>query len=485
MPHSITKQPPAFRMIFLLELWERFGFYTVQGILAVYFIRYLGYSEIDSYYTFGAFSALVYGLVVVGGYLGDQILGTKRTIVVGLIVLVSGYLCLAVIDKVHVFWALGLICTGNGLFKANPSNLLAKCYETNDQRLHQGFTLYYMAINIGSMIALFLGPSIAAHYGYSYAFIMSSIGLLLGLANFCYQFRYIRSIQTPADLKVISWFTWGALILGILLCSCGASYLLQHYDMANKLLAVIIMCTLLYYMRQLYQQNRLEKIRMVIALILIFEAIIFFTLYQQMPTSINLFAVNNITPQLFGITLDPQSFQALNPIWIISLSPLLAIFYAKLNTHQVYFSIAHKFALGMTCAALSFLVLFLSRYFPTTNGLVSPWWLVGSYLFQALGELLISALGVAMVAELVPQRIAGFVMGMWFLSSAAAGFTGAWVASYTALPKLVKPGMHSLLVYTEVFKYIGIGVGLIALIMWLSTPYLNYYINLKNTTSTK
>jgi POT family proton-dependent oligopeptide transporter len=109
------EQPRAFHMIFMLELWERFGFYTVQGVLTLYFIRYLGYSDTESYYTFGAYSALVYGMVVIGGYLGDRVLGTKRTIVLGLVVLAAGYSSLAITDKQHVFLALGLICVGNGL----------------------------------------------------------------------------------------------------------------------------------------------------------------------------------------------------------------------------------------------------------------------------------------------------------------------------------------------------------------------------------
>lgn len=159
MLNLFREQPRAFHMIFMLELWERFGFYTVQGILTLYFIRYLGYSDLESYYTFGAYSALVYGMVVIGGYLGDRILGTKRTIVLGLVVLAMGYFSLAVTDKQHVFLALGLICVGNGLFKANPSNLLSKCYDDNDPRLHGGFTLYYMAINLGSMVALFVSTS--------------------------------------------------------------------------------------------------------------------------------------------------------------------------------------------------------------------------------------------------------------------------------------------------------------------------------------
>lgn len=481
MLNILREQPRAFHMIFMLELWERFGFYTVQGILTLFFIRFLGYSDTDSYYVFGAFSALVYGMVVIGGYLGDRVLGTKRTIVLGLIVLAAGYFSLAITDKDHVFMALGLICVGNGLFKANPSNLLSKCYMKNDPRLHGGFTLYYMAINLGSMLALFAGPMIASRYGYSYAYMMSALGLLLGLVNYWAQNKLIAHINTEADQRNISLFFW--LMLGVVvffLTACSA-YLLQHVLFAKNLLWFVTLVVTLYYFYLMSKENKEAKIRMLVALVLMCEAVIFFTLYQQMPTSLNLFAVNNVIPLLFGISIDAQSFQALNPIWIVLMSPILAHFYLQLNKKGKLFAIPYKFSLGMTMCALSFLILFFARYFYTGNGMVSSWWLIISYLFQSLGELLVSALGVAMVAELVPPRIAGFVMGMWFLTSSVAGFIGALVASYTALPTHIKPGVESLIIYTDVFACIGLVTLFISFIMWLLAPRLSLYIALKRS----
>ena len=201
MLNPFREQPPPFQMIFLLEIWERFGFYTVQGILTLYFIRFLGYSDTQAYYTFGAFSALVYGLTALGGYLGDQVLGTKRTIVLGLFVLACGYLALSFASHDGVFWALGLICVGGAIFKANPSSLLSKCYERNDPRLHSGFTLYYMAINLGSLVALLIGPTVASRLGYSYAYFLSFIGLTLGLANYYFQRSLIADINNAADAE--------------------------------------------------------------------------------------------------------------------------------------------------------------------------------------------------------------------------------------------------------------------------------------------
>lgn len=477
MLHLFREQPRAFHMIFMLELWERFGFYTVQGILTLYFIRYLGYTEVESYYTFGAYSALVYGMIVIGGYLGDKILGTKRTIVLGLIVLAAGYFSLAITDKPHVFFALGLICVGNGLFKANPSNLLSKCYEEHDPRLHGGFTLYYMAINLGSMVALFVGPAVSSHYGYSYAYLISAIGLLIGIANYCFQHQHVKHINTFADKRVITLPHWALVIAGVLAFTWFSAYLLQHVMLAKNLLWAITALVVGVYGYLMRKENKASFMKMLVAMALMVEAVIFFTLYQQMPTSLNLFAVNNVIPHFLGFTIDPQSFQALNPIWIVLMSPVLAYCYGQFNKKGILFSIPYKFALGMTMCAVSFLMLYFARYFYTGNGMVSSWWLIFSYLFQSLGELLVSALGVAMVAELVPAQIAGFVMGMWFLTSAVAGFIGAAVASYTALPENIQPGIESLMIYTNVFACIGIITLLIALCMWLLSPRLNRYIS--------
>lgn len=481
MMNLFREQPRAFHMIFMLELWERFGFYTVQGILTLFFIRHLGYSDVESYYTFGAFSALVYGMVVIGGYLGDRVLGTKRTIVLGLIVLSVGYFALALVGKELVFLALGLICVGNGLFKANPSNLLSKCYDENDSRLHGGFTLYYMAINLGSMVALVMGPAVSSTYGYSYAYILSALGLCIGLVNYWFQRRYVAHINTEADLRKISLMQWAVVILGVLLMTEAAAYLLQHVMLAKNLLWTVTIFVIGVYVMVMRKQGRASFMRMLVALALMIEAVIFFTLYQQMPTSLNLFAVNNVIPTFFGITVDPQSFQALNPIWIVLMSPVLAYFYRKLNQSGIMFTIPYKFALGMTMCAISFLMLYFARYFYTGDGLVSSWWMIFSYFFQSVGELLVSALGVAMVAELVPAAHAGFVMGMWFLTSAVAGFIGATVASYTALPENIKPGVESLTIYTDVFACIGLVTLLISVVMWFLSPRLSRYISFKTT----
>lgn len=466
------QQPKAVSMIFMLELWERFGFYTVQGILILYFIRQLGFSDESAYFAFGAFSAVIYGLVAFGGYLGDHVLGPKRTLVLGLVVLALGYFFLAIATISTVFYALSTICLGNGIFKANPSNILARCYNEKDPRLHSGFTLYYMAVNLGSIFSLFVGPYLSSHYGYFYAYMMSVIGIIFALLNYSLRHHLIKHVATEVDKKNIAWFTWVFLFILMILIILGSAYLLQHTQFARIAVWVITFAALSIYFRSMQSETVVVRRQMLLVLFLLVEAVVFFTLYQQMPTSITLFAVNNVYPTLLGVSIDPQSFQVLNPIWIIFISPILAKLYIECRERNIVLPMPYKFAVGMGLCGLSFIIMFLSRFFHDGSGLVSSGWLIGSYAFQAISELLIGALGLAMIAELVPTHMTGFVMGIWFLTSSISGFTGAKVAALTALPDNIQPGVESLMIYTRVFAQIGVVTLIISVVLWFVAPKL-------------
>ncbi len=472
MMSLFRSQPRPFFMIFMLEIWERFGFYTVQGILVLYFVRSVGFSEHEAYTLFGTFCALIYGMVPLGGYLGDNILGTKRTIVLGLVVLALGYAVLALQDPQYLYTALALICVGAALFKSNPGVLLAQCYENNTRELHSAFTLYYMAVNIGAIASLLIGPYVSSKYGYGYAYMIAAIGILLGLLNYALQYPVIANIKTAADQRGVT-LTKGAFLLLSMVVFVGLSgYLLEHASIARQIILMVTCLFVLFYFFCMWKAERKERLRLLLAFILMVEAVVFFTLYQQMPTSINVFSVNHVYPVLLGVHLDPQSFQVLNPFWIIVLSPFLAWVYSALNRRNLFLAVPYKFAIGMVFCSIGFMILYSAHFLADDQGMVSSWWLVASYFFQAMGELLVSALGIAMVAELVSPKIMGFVIGIWFLTSSIAGFTGAAVASLTALPKGMQPGLASLSIYTHVFLDIGIATFLAACFMGLFAPRL-------------
>ncbi len=412
------KQPKAFYLIFSIELWERFGYYGLQGIMAVYLVKQLGMSEADSITLFSSFSALVYGLVAIGGWLGDKVLGTKRVIMLGAIVLAIGYALVAWSghDAGIVYMGMAAIAVGNGLFKANPSSLLSTCYEKNDPRLDGAFTMYYMSVNIGSFFSMIATPWLAAKYGWSVAFALSVVGLLITIVNFAFCQRWVKQYGSKPDFEPINYRNLLLTIIGVVALIAIATWLLHNQEVARMALGVVAFGIVVIFGKEAFAMKGAARRKMIVAFILMLEAIIFFVLYSQMPT---------------------------------------------------------KFAIGMVMCSGAFLILPLGAKFASDAGIVSVSWLVASYGLQSIGELMISGLGLAMVAQLVPQRLMGFIMGSWFLTTAGANLIGGYVAGMMAVPDNVTDPLMSLEVYGRVFLQIGVATAIIAVLMLLTAPKLH------------
>lgn len=466
------KQPKSFYLIFSIELWERFGYYGLQAIMAVYLVKMLGMSEADSITLFSSFSALVYGLVAVGGWLGDKVLGTKRVIVLGILVLAAGYGLVAWSghNQSLVYIGMATIAVGNGLFKANPSSLLSTCYEKDDPRLDGAFTMYYMAINIGSLFSIMATPWLAAHYGWSVAFSLSFVGMLITLVNFLICRRWVKNYGSKPDFAPVNISKLMMTLVGIVIMITLATWLLHNQEIARIALGCIVLGIVLLFGKEAFAMQGAARRKMIVAFLLMLEAVVFFVLYSQMPTSLNFFAIRNVEHSLFGITFQPEQYQALNPFWIMVGSPILAAIYNKMGDRL---PMPHKFAFGMVLCSAAFLVLPLGTKFASDLGIVSVNWLILSYALQSIGELMISGLGLAMVAQLVPQRLMGFIMGAWFLTTAGAAIIAGKIANLMAVPDNVTDPLQSLHVYGDVFLQIGIATGVIALLMLLTAPLLN------------
>ncbi len=469
---NVFRQPKAFYLIFSVELWERFGFYGLQAIIAVYMVKRLGMSEAESVTLFASFSALVYGLIAIGGWLGDRVLGTKRVITLGVVVLAIGYALVAWSghNASVVYTGLGAIAVGSSLFKANPSVLLSTCYEKDDPRLDGAFTMFYMSINLGSLFSMMLTPWLAAKYGWSAAFALSVVGLLITLLNFLFCQRLVKDNGSKPDFAPLHFGKLLATLAGIVVLIALATLLLHYQDIARIVLAVVGTGIVLVLIRLVYTMQGIGRRRMTVAVLLMLEAVVFYVLYMQMPTSLNFFAIRNVEHSLLGFTFEPEQFQALNPFWIMLASPIMAAVYNKLGNRL---PMPQKFAIGMVLCSAAFLILPLGVNFANDKGIVSVWWLVWSYALQSVGELMISGLGLAMVAQLVPQRLMGFIMGAWFLTTAGAALVAGHVASLMAIPDNVTNPLVSLHIYGDVFMKIGITTGIIAGLMLITAPLLS------------
>lgn len=453
-------------LIGFIEFFERFGFYTMQGILVVFLIKMKHFSSTDAFHIYGAFFALVYSFVGIGGLCGDKVLGSQKTILLGLVIMFLGYLGLSIGPEQMFFPALAGVCIGNAFFKANPANIIGKLYQDNQTKLHAAFTMFYMSVNLGALMALIIGPFLSSRFNYHYAFGMSSFGILIAIGVVLKNKNALQIASQESHMNLVPSWVIGGILIGIFMLWGLATYLISYYEFVVIGLKIIIGLALSIFAIAAFFQPRVSQKRLLAVLILMLEAVIFFTLYNQMPTSINLYAVLHAQSEVFGMHFDPQSFQALNPFWIIVWSPVLAKFYVRNSNSAHPWSIFFKFSLGMFCCGLSYVVLYVSHFFVDNSLHISGLWLVFSYIFQSLAELLVSALGLAMVAELAPPSWMGGVMGMWFLTSAVSGFTGAKVASLVAIPKNMQASVYSLTEFSRVFGEIAVVVILISFLMF-------------------
>jgi len=482
-----TQNPPvsqtrSFSTVFLIEMWERFGFYGMQVLMVTYMMKKLGFIDTKANLVWGAAAALIYATPAIGGWVGDKLIGTRRTMVVGAVVLALGYMMLWIPsdNPTLLYCALGVIIVGNGFFKPNAGNLVRKIYEGDDVRIDSAFTIYYMAVNVGSMVSMTATPWIrdyvGAHYGdamgWHTAFGACAVGLALGLANYSLMHRTLAHIGSPADEQRLQMSRVLALFGASLVLVFVSAFILQSLLAAKicvYLAGVVILGIFVHLIRN---AEKSERAGLIAALVLTVQTIFFFIFYAQMATSLNLFAQKNVNLSfdVFGIHLFnwiPEQYQNLNAIWIVVLSPVLVAIYNSLGRVGKDPSVAAKFAFGFAAVALGFFMYGFGAL-SAVDGQVSSWTMIWGYGLYSLGELLVSGLGLAMIARYVPARMGGFMMGAYYVAVGISQYLGSVVANLAAMPENISSPVESLNIYVGLFNklgFVGVGCTVIALVM--------------------
>ena len=459
----------SFTTVFLIEMWERFGFYGMQVLMVTYMMKKLGFVDTRANLVGGAAAALIYATPAIGGWVGDKLIGTRRTMRIGAVVLALGYalLWLPSDSPMFLYVGLGVIIVGNGLFKANAGNLVRKIYEGDDTKIDSAFTMYYMAVNIGSMLSMTLTPWVRDYVGERHgdsagwhtAFGVCSIGLLLGLANYALMSRALRHIGSPTDAQRVRPRRLAGVLAGGAVLVLVSVLILQSEEVARICVYAAGAVILGVFVYLIAVSHRDERAGLIAALVLVIQTIFFFIFYQQMSTSLNLFAQQNVNLdfRLFGwhlFTWIPEQYQNLNSIWIVVLSPVLVFIYNSLGRAGRDPSIAVKFAWGFAAVAIGFFIYGVGARW-AVDGKVSSWIMVWGYGLYSLGELLVSGLGLAMIARYVPARMGGFMMGAYFVASGLSQYLGSVVANLAHVPEGLHDPVESLNIFTSLFNKLG------------------------------
>ncbi|MBM9401482.1 MFS transporter [Gluconacetobacter azotocaptans] len=433
-----TSRRASFAVVLAIELWERFGYYGMQAVLLLFMVQHLGVEDTQANLLMGAFAAMTYALPALGGWLGDRVLGSRRAMLLGAMTLTGGYALLALATTRHelLTFAMAIIATANGLFKPNAANLVRRIYHGDDAELDAAFTLYYMAVNVGSTVSTLLTPWLQDRFGPAAAFGACAAGVFLGLCFYALRRAHLASVGSVPDFRPVPMARYGAVLLGIAAAIGGLSLLLQHGPLARDAVwaaaALVLLCWTMMYLRA----APTDRPGLRLAYLLSLQGMSYFVFYQQMATSLTLFALRAVRGAftLGGVTLFSMSagqFQALNPIWIMLASPVLALLYRRLAQSGRDLSIAQKFTVGFGLVTVAFIIWWLAAL-AGGAGRVTPWVMVLAYGTLSLGELLVGGLGLAVIARYVPAPVSAFMMGSYFLAVGVAMYVGSMMANLAA-----------------------------------------------------
>ncbi|RZO28050.1 MAG: peptide MFS transporter [SAR86 cluster bacterium] len=429
--------PKGLFVCFATEMWERFSYYGMRALLILYLTKHWEFTDATSYLIYGAYTSLVYIMPVFGGMLADQILGSKKAVTYGAILLVFGHLGMTVESNEQIFYlSLALIVSGVGFLKPNISTMVGALYEEGDPRRDSGFTIFYMGINIGAFTATLLCGYLGEQVGWAYGFGAAGIGMLFGLIIFLWGQKYLEGLAEPPSNKYlqkmngISYESW-AYISGIFMVLV-TWFLVQNSQLVGQLLggfgAIFIGAWLLY---ALFRCAPDERDRLIVVGILILFSLIFWALFEQAGSSLNILTDRGVNRVIFGWEVPASMFQSLNAGFIFTIAPIFAMLWIALAKRNMEPSTPIKFSIGIIFVGLGFLALVYGMR--SSEGLqTGVFWIILIYLLHTLGELCLSPVGLSSVTKLSPQRIVGFMMGMWFFASAAGNYVAGLIARATA-----------------------------------------------------
>ncbi len=467
------KYPKQLWYLFLVEMWERFCFYGMRGVLAIFMVDMLLLSDKDANLKYGAIQAFVYAFTFIGGVFADKILGFKKSLVFGGIVMVIGNLLIGIDPEHFFYYGITLSIIGTGFFKPNISSMVGELYHEGDPRRDAGFSLFYSGINIGALLGGALCVYLGKFHGWSLAFFAAAAVMVIGVVIFLLTKKSLGPIgNSPLlhlDVKKRN-IREIAVYAGAALCIPLIHAMIENTDYTDYFMYTIGPAALIYFFFELSKQESSKiKKKLVAALLFITFSIIFFAFFEQSGGSLSLFAKGNLTNELLFFTIDPNIVNNIsNAFFVILFAPLLGLVWVALAKRKLEPNTVIKFGLGFLFLAGSFFILYATKFFAGPDGITSLNIFTSAYLIMTFGELCLSPIGLSIITKLSPNRLVGMMMGLWFLASAygqyAAGLLGAGMAS----PNENATNMDKLILYTDGYYQLAIyalvaGVVLIAI----------------------
>jgi POT family proton-dependent oligopeptide transporter len=469
--------PKGLFVLFFAEMWERFSYYGMRALLIFYLTKHWLFSDEDSGVIYGAYTALVYITPVLGGYLADRYLGQRKAVTYGAVLLTFGHFLMGFegsggqdAASLSIFWlALAFIIVGSGFLKANISVIVGQLYPRTDVRRDGAYTIFYMGINLGAALGALLCGYLGETYGWSYGFGAAGVGMLLGLIVFVVFKPLLLGRGEPLNPEALNkpvlgikleWLLYLVGLVAVVICW----WLVQNQAVVGTLLgvvgAILVSYVLWTAVRKLEPHDR---DRIFAAMFLIIGSILFWALFEQAGSSLNLFTDRHVD----RAGVPASVFQSLNAIYIVILAPLFAWLWTSLGRKGLEPSAAAKFGLGIVQLGIGFLVLVAGSAAAGADSMVPVLFIFLIYLFHTTGELCLSPVGLSAMNRLAPAHLASLIMGTWFFASATGNFVAGLIASATGSEAASGEGAGRevvMVVYSQI-GWIAIGVGVAVVVI--------------------
>ena len=498
---ELLGHPIGLAICFLTEMWERFSYYGMRAILIFYLTEHFLFSAGDATLIFGTYIGLAYLLPILGGLFADRYLGSRKAVTYGALLLVAGHLSLAFEgptativngaverseDHVSIFYfSLALIITGVGFLKANISTIVGALYGPNDPRRDGGFTIFYMGINLGSVLATWAVVAVARAYGWNWGFGLAGVGMLFGLLVFLWGQKYLDGRAEPKNPAILkerspiglnkehSIYLLGLGLVGLMWV------MMQYQELVGKLLGItgLAMIAIIIGYGFLKCEPH-ERNRLMVASFLIMVQSIFWALFEQQGGSLSLLAKQQFDLVVFGFTILPGQVQTLNPLFVFILAPIFAWMWVKLANKGLEPSTPAKFGIAMILIGFGYV------FFSFGIGLddsteKSFFWMLVIYFFLTTAELCLSPVGLSMVTKLSVTRIVGMVMGTWFLFTSLGNYASGVIGKIAGgtSHSVEDSALLDVAATIDVFNTVGImsmGVGVVLLVL---TPLMKKYMH--------
>lgn len=388
---NIFKQghPKGLYLLFFVEMWERFSFYGMRALIVLYMVQHLMYSTQQAGNIYGLYTGLVYLTPLIGGYLADRYFGQRKCIATGALLMVVGLFLLAFGPKSLFLLSLFFMIIANGFFKSNISSVLGLLYGNDNEKKDSAFTIFYMGINLGAFFSPLVCGTLAVKFGFEYGFAAAGVGMLIGFI-----------LYKLFEHKLL-----------------GDSGLYPATKTQIK-------------EDEIVETDINGKKRFVSLLVLMLFTIPFWVSFEQAGSSLTLFAEYSTNRTFFGYEIPTEYFQSLNPLFIITLAPLISVLWGALRKRAKEPTSVEKFAIALFLISIAYVVLAFAGHLSLTS-LVSPLWLVLGYFIMTVAELCLSPIGLSLVSKLAPRKFLSLTMGCWFLTSFLGNLiAGVWSGNY-------------------------------------------------------